>query len=113
MVLFAKIMVDEEDGFSRSLEELALKKATNNEIFRYVKIKFDEARKEENFHEQNVIDNFTGKRRFSDVDTSIEKLRRLQPTAEIRKTTSEVYQFETKMAGNIGQNQTWQWFKPK
>ena len=73
MVLFAKIMVDEEDG---SLDELALKKATNNEIFRYVKIKFDEAGKEENFHEQNVIDNFTSKRRFLDLDTSIEKLRR-------------------------------------
>ena len=49
MVSFAKIMVDEEDGFSRSLEELALKKAANNEIFRYVKVKFDEARKERIF----------------------------------------------------------------
>ena len=49
MVIFAKIVVDEEDGFSRSLEELALKKATNKEIFRYVKVKFDEARKERIF----------------------------------------------------------------
>ena len=49
MVSFAKIMVDEVDGFSRSLEELALKKATNIKIFRYVKVKFDEARKERIF----------------------------------------------------------------
>ena len=33
MGLFAKILADEDNGFCRALEELALKKSTNNEIY--------------------------------------------------------------------------------
>ena len=75
--MFAKVLADEEDGFARALEELALKKSTNNEIFRHIKSKFDAARKEEDFHERNVMENFTSRRKkFTNIDTSIVKLRK-------------------------------------
>ena len=77
MGLFAKILADENDGFCRALEELALKKATNNEIFRHIKSKFDTARKNEDFVKENKK-NFSRKKdaTFSDLDTTVAKLRR-------------------------------------
>ena len=61
MGLFAMIMSDEDNGFCRALEELVLKKSTNNEIFHHIKWQFDAARKEEDFVKKN-INNFSGKR---------------------------------------------------
>ena len=56
---------------------MALKKASNKEVFTHVKLKFDEGLKQELFHENNVLENFTSKRRlFSPLDTSTDKLRR-------------------------------------
>ena len=54
MGLFAMIMADEDNGFCRALEELALKKSTNNEIFHHIKLQFDAARKEEDFVKKYV-----------------------------------------------------------
>ena len=35
MCLFSEVLVDGENGFADPLERLALKKATNNEVFRH------------------------------------------------------------------------------
>ena len=77
MALLAKILADEDNGFCRALEELALKKATNNEIFRFIKLNFDTARKKEDFVKENMK-NFSGRKnaKFSQLDTSVIKLRR-------------------------------------
>ena len=63
--------------FCCALEELALKKATNNERFRHIKSKFDTARKNEDFVKENKK-NFSRKKdaTFSDLDTTVAKLRR-------------------------------------
>ena len=60
LTLFVQVLVDEKDKFCHLLEELALKKKTNTELFEKIRKKFDVARREENFHAKNMLDNFSG-----------------------------------------------------
>ena len=75
--LFAMILANDDDGFCYALETLALKKKTNNEVFEHIKSKFEARLSEEEFHETNVVENFTSRRKtFEKLNTSVEKLRR-------------------------------------
>ena len=65
MELFAEVLTDDEDNFAFSLEQLALKKSSNNEVFEHVKITFDKALKTPEFIYENEKNN------FSDADGKI------------------------------------------
>ena len=49
MELFAVVLTDDEDSFAFSMEQMALKKASNNEVFEHVKTAFDKALKNPEF----------------------------------------------------------------
>lgn len=76
--LFAQILSDPDNGFAESLERLALKKSSNNEVFMYIQQEFVKALKLDPFKEMNEK-NFQDKSgnilEHAELDTSIEKLR--------------------------------------
>ena len=47
--LFAEVLTDDEHSFAFSLEQMALKTASNNEVFEHVKTAFDKALKNPEF----------------------------------------------------------------
>ena len=91
VTLFAEVLADEEHNFAASLEELALKRAANNEAFTLIQKIFDQKRRENHFIEVNEAENFTNAKgvvsEYTPSDTSLEKLRRKYTTlkAEWRK----------------------------
>ena len=58
VTLFAEVLVDEEYNFAAALEERALKKAANNEIFTLIQKIFDQKRRKNHFIEVNEAENF-------------------------------------------------------
>ena len=58
VALFAEVLVDEEYNFAAALEEHALKKAANNEIFTFIQKIFDQKRRKNHFIEVNEAENF-------------------------------------------------------
>ena len=91
VTLFAEVLADEEHNFAASLEEIALKRAANNEAFTLIQKIFDQKRRENHFIEVNEAENFTNAKgvvsEYTPSDTSLEKLRRKYTTlkAEWRK----------------------------
>ena len=59
VTLFAEVLADEEHNFAASLEEIALKRAANNEAFTLIQKIFDQKRRENHFIEVNEAENFT------------------------------------------------------
>ena len=51
VTLFAEVLVDEEHNFAAALEQLALKKAANNEVFTFIQKIFDQKRRKNHFIE--------------------------------------------------------------
>ena len=86
MFLFPEVLVDDENGFADALERLALKKVTDNEVFRHVKLKFDAALKNESFHTKNIAENFSDKK-YTKLDTNVLKLR---PTLSMSGERSQI-----------------------
>ena len=81
VTLCAEVLVDEEYNFAAALEEHALKKAANNEIFTLIQKIFDQKRRKNHFIEVNEAENFCKcKREYTPLDTSLEKLRRKYTT---------------------------------
>ena len=82
VTLFAEVLGDEEHDFAAALEELALKKAANNEVFTLIQKIFDQKRRENHFIEVNEVENFTNAKgvvsEYTPLDTSLEKLRSIQ-----------------------------------
>lgn len=76
--LFAEILADPDNGFAESLERLALKKSSNNEVFRHIQCELLKGLKNDSFREINEL-NFVNKNgdpvSHKDIDTSIDKLR--------------------------------------
>ena len=76
--LYAEILSDPDHGFAQSLERLALKKSSNNEVFRHIQSEFLKGLKNDSFKETNVL-NFVNKNgdpiAHKDIETSIDKLR--------------------------------------
>ena len=91
ITLFAEVLADEEHNFAAALEELALKKVPNNEVFTLIQKIFDQKLRENHFIEVNKAENFTNAKgvvsEYTPSDTSLEKLRRKYTTlkAEWRK----------------------------
>ena len=92
VTLFTEVLADEEHNFAAALEELALKKAANNEVLTQNTQKiFDQKLKENDFMEVNEAENVTIAKgvvsEYTPLDTSLEKLRRKYTTlkAEWRK----------------------------
>ena len=92
VTLFTEVLADEEHNFVAALEELALKKAANNEVLTQNTQKiFDQKLKENDFMEVNEAENVTIAKgvvsEYTPLDTSLEKLRRKYTTlkAEWRK----------------------------
>ena len=92
VILFTEVLADEEHNFAAALEELALKKAANNEVLTQNTQKiFDQKLKENDFMEVNEAENVTIAKgvvsEYTPLDTSLEKLRRKYTTlkAEWRK----------------------------
>ena len=59
ITLFAEVLADEEHNFAAALEELALKKVPNNEVFTLIQKIFDQKLRENHFIEVNEAENFT------------------------------------------------------
>ena len=59
-VEFCSILADPNDKFLSSLEKLALKKSSNNEVFLHIKNAFDDALKDMKFCEENEQNFRTG-----------------------------------------------------
>ena len=80
ITLFAEVLADEEHNFAAALEELALKKVPNNEVFTLIQKIFDQKLREKHFIEVNEAENFTNAKgvfsEYTPLDTSIEKLHR-------------------------------------
>ena len=78
VTLFAEVLADEEHNFAAALEQLALKKAANNEVFTLIQKIFDQKRRENYFIEVNEAENFTNAKniisKYKPLDTSLEKL---------------------------------------
>ena len=53
------LFADEEHNFAAALEELALKKTANNEVFTLIQKIFNQKRRENHFIEVNETENFT------------------------------------------------------
>ena len=91
VTLFGEVLAEEEDNFAAALEELALKKVANNEVFTLIQKIFDQKGRENDFTEVNEAKNFTNAkgvvREYTPLDTALEKLRRKYATlkAEWRK----------------------------
>ena len=95
VTLFTEVLADEEHNFAAALEELALKKAANNEVLTQNTQKiFDQKLKENDFMEVNEAENVTIAKgvvsEYTPLDTSLEKLRRKYTTlkAEWRKISN-------------------------
>ena len=77
---YSIVLSDEENCFAATLEKLALKKSSNNEVFMHVKKLFDKILHDPDFKTQNEKNNFHLKdgtvMKYLSIDTSIEKLRR-------------------------------------
>ena len=84
ITLFAEVLADEEHNFAAALEELALKKVPNNEVFTLIQKIFDQKLRENHFIEVNEAENFTNAKgvvsEYTPWDTSIEKLHRKYTT---------------------------------
>ena len=82
--LLAEVLTDEKHNFAAALEELALKKAANNEVFTLIQKIFDQQRRENHFMEVNEAENFKNAKsvvsEYTLLDTSLEKLRRKYTT---------------------------------
>ena len=91
VTLFAEVLADEEDNFADGLEELALKKVANNEVFTLIQRIFDQKGRENDFIEVDEAESFRNVkgavREYTPLDTALEKLRRKYTTlkAEWRK----------------------------
>ena len=76
---FSEVLADPDNGFLQSLEKLALKNSSNDEVFRIIKDIFDNELKDDYFIQQNESNNFTRKDRtvepYPKLDTSIGKMR--------------------------------------
>ena len=74
-------MSSEENSFAITLEKLALKKSSNNEVFEHVKKLFDAVLKEKHLKNLNEKINFTSSKdnsvsKYEALDTSVMKLRK-------------------------------------
>ena len=80
VTLFAEVLADEEHNFAASLEEIALKRAANNEAFTLIQKIFDQKRRENHFIEVNEAESFRNAKgvvgKYTPLDTSLENLRR-------------------------------------
>ena len=56
--VFADVLADEQHNFVAALEELALKKAANNEVFTLIQKIFHQKRRENHFIEVNEAEKF-------------------------------------------------------
>ena len=78
--LFAKILSSDENSFASSLERLALKKSSNNEVFSHIKRILDSELKKKEFKNMNEFKNFRDKTdaviTYERLDTSLAKLRK-------------------------------------
>ena len=76
---FAEILSEPSNNYVVTLEKLALKKSSNNEVSECVKKSFDEALEDSGFIEPNERNNFTNKdntvKSSKHIETSVEKLR--------------------------------------
>ena len=75
VTLFAEVLAETEHNFAASLEELALKKAANNEVFTSIQKIFNQKRRESHFIEVNEAENFINAkgvvRKYTPLDTSL------------------------------------------
>ena len=75
---FSKILADPTNNYAASLEELSLKKSSNNELFEHIKNTFDEELNDREFKLMNIEKNFTKDGHpilHKTLDTLIERLR--------------------------------------
>ena len=75
---FSEILADPTNNYAASLEKLALKKSSNNELFEHIKNTFDEELNDREFKLMNIEKNFTKDGHpipHQTLDTSIERLR--------------------------------------
>ena len=56
---FSKILADPTNNYAASLEELSLKKSSNNELFEHIKNTFDEELNDHEFKLMNIEKSFT------------------------------------------------------
>ena len=68
----ADVLADPENNYAISLDKLALKKSSNNEVFEHIKIDFVKEMENEDFRARNA-EHFKGKP--PKLDVSIERLR--------------------------------------
>ena len=89
--LIANVLAGKDNRFVASLERLALKIATNKEVFDHIKKIFNRERRKKDFKVQNEERHFCNKngdlQSYSPLDTSVNKLRRKYTnlTAEWRR----------------------------
>ena len=75
---FSAILADQTNNYAASLEKLALKKSSNNELFEHIKSTFDEELNDREFILMNIEKNFTTDDHpipHKTLDTLIERLR--------------------------------------
>ena len=58
VTLFPEVLADKEHNFAAALEEVALKKAANNEVFTLIQKIFHQKRRENHFIEVNEAEKF-------------------------------------------------------
>ena len=74
----SEILADPTNNYAASLEKLALKKSSNNELFEHIKNTFDEEWNDREFKLSNIEKNFTKDGHpipHKTLDTSIERVR--------------------------------------
>ncbi len=73
MDLFAEVLAEPENAFASTLEKLALKKSSNNELYEYIGNEFKEKLKTPDFRSRNAehVKNNENKK----LDTSVDALR--------------------------------------
>ena len=74
----SEILADPTNNYAASLEKLALKKSSNNELLKHIKNTFDEELNDREFKLMNIEKNFTKDGHpipHKAFDTSIERLR--------------------------------------
>ena len=75
---FSEILANPKNDYAASLEKLALKQSSNNELFEHIKNTFDEELNDREFKLMNIEKNFTKDGHpipHQTLDTSIERLR--------------------------------------
>ena len=75
---FSEILADPTNNYAASLEKLALKQPSNNELFEHIKNTFDEELNDREFKLMNIEKNFTKDGypiTHKTLDTSIERLK--------------------------------------